>query len=352
MKKLVAVLLALTMVFALCACGQTPTTAPAATAAPAAEAAPKADAPADKSVVWKISCIDAEGSDYMNAFTDMWKRIESESNGYIKVEMYYSASLGEETEVLEGMQLGTIQGAQMATSVMANFSDYFYVNDLPFLFENSEHCEAFMKTDAAKKMSQSLEEDGLCVWYWGILGYKMPNLNKACIKSLDDCKGLKWRVMDTAVQVKTVECLGANPVVIAYNEVYSALGNNTIDCWMNDAVAFKNLSTPEVAPYFTEIPLFTSMQTCVVSKAAYDALPEEYQKLVYDIIMEDEPEVIKASWGQNQAILDTLKSDGFKESFTVEDVSPFFEAVQPVYEWMTTEYPATAEIIDAINALR
>lgn len=345
MKKVIALLLALTMVFALCACGQT--AAPAPAAAPATEAAP-----AQESVVWKISCVDAEGTDYMNAFTDMWKRIEKETNGYIKVEMYYSNSLGDETEVLEGMQLGTIQGAQMATSVMANFSEYFYVNDLPFLFESFDHCDAFMKTDAAQKMSASLEDSGFCVWYWGILGYKMPNLNKACIKSLDDCKGLKWRVMDTAVQVKTVESLGANPVVIAYSEVYSALGNNTIDAWMNDAVAFKNLSTPEVAPYLTEIPLFTSMQTCVVSKAAYDALPAEYQEIVKNIVLEDEPGVIKASWNQNQAILDTLKSEGFKEAYTVEDVKPFFDAVQPVYDWMTTEYPATAEIIDAINALR
>ena len=349
MKKLIALLMALVMVFSLCACGakeEAPAAAPAEDAASAEEAAPKA------SVVWKISTVDNEGSDYMKAFTAMWERVEKETNGYIDVEMYYANSLGDEPSVLEGIQLGTIQGAQMATSVMANYSDYFYVNDLPFLFENPEHCEAFMQTDAAKKMSESLEEDGFCVWYWGILGYKQPNLNKACIKSLEDCKDLKWRVMDTAVQVKTVESLGANPVVIDYSEVYSALGNNTIDAWMNDAVAFKNLSIPEVAPYFTQIPLFASMQTCVVSKAAFDALPAEYQEIVKNVIMEEEPNVIRASWNQNSAIEESLKADGFEEYFVVEDVAPFFEAVQPVYQWMEETYPATAEIIAAINELR
>lgn len=352
MKKPIALLMALVMLLALCACGNT--AAPAKTApaeSQGAESQPTEAAGKD-SVIWKISCIDAEGSDYMNAFTDMWKRIETETDGYIKVEMYYSSQLGEESEVLEGIQLGTIQGAQMATSVMANYSEYFYVNDLPFLFENFDHCDAFMKTESAKTMSESLEEYGFYVWYWGILGYKQPNLNKSCITSLEDCKGLKWRVMDTAVQVKTVESLGANPVVIAYNEVYSALGNNTIDCWMNDAVAFKNLSTYEVAPYFTEIPLFTSMQTCVVSKAAYDALPEEYQQVVHDVIMEEEPQVIRTAWAQNQATLDVLKEDGFKEWYAIKDVAPFFEAVQPVYDWMESEYPATAEIIATINELR
>lgn len=351
MKKLIALLMALVMVFSLCACGakeEAPAAAPAAPAeAPAEEAAP-----AEEGVVWKISTVDVEGTPTMNAFTAMWERIEEETNGYIDIEMYYANSLGDEPSVLEGMQLGTIHGAQMATSVMANYSEYFYVNDLPFLFESPEHSEAFMKTDAAKKMSESLEEDGFCVWYWSILGYKQPNLTKGCITSLEDCKNLKWRVMDTAVQVKTVESLGANPVVIAYSEVYSALGNNTIDAWMNDAVAFKNLSTPEVAPYVTEIPLFASMQTCVVSKAAYDALPAEYQEIVYNVIMEEEPEVIRIAWEQNKAIEDSLKAEALEEVYTVEDVTPFFEAVQPVYTWMEETYPATAEIIAAINELR
>lgn len=141
-------------------------------------------------------------------------------------------------------------------------------------------------------------------------------------------------------------------MVIAYNEVYSALGNNTIDAWMNDAVAFKNLSTPEVAPYFTQIPLFTSMQTCVISKAAFDKLPAEIQEIVYNVIMEDEPEVIRTSWKQNSAIEEDLKANAFKEYYIVEDVAPFFEAVQPVYTWMESEHPATAEIIAAINELR
>ena len=123
MKKLIALLMALVMVFSLCACGakeEAPAAAPAAPAeAPAEEAAP-----AEASVVWKISTVDNEGSDYMNAFTAMWERIEKETNGYIDVEMYYANSLGDEPSILEGMQLGTIQGAQMATSVMANYSDY------------------------------------------------------------------------------------------------------------------------------------------------------------------------------------------------------------------------------------
>lgn len=331
MKKTLSMILAIVMVLAF--------------AAPSVFAA-------DDHVTWRISTVDVEGSDYMNAFTDMWKRVEEETNGYIQIEMYYANQLGNETDVLEGIQLGTIQGAQMATSVLANYSNLFYVNDLPFLFENPEHCEKFMETEAAKKMSESLEEFGFYVWDWGILGYKEPNLVKSCITSLDDCKGLKWRVMDTTVQVKTVECLGANPVVIAYSEVYSALGSNTIDCWMNDAVAFKNLSTYEVAPYYTAIPLFTSMQTCVVSKDAVDALPEEYQEIVKKIITEDEPGVIRASNQQNQKIIETLKEEGFKETYEITDVAPFFEAVQPVYTWMIETYPETKDIIDAINALR
>ena len=112
MKKLIALLLTFVMLIALCACGST--------AAPANDPGLTENTTSAESVVWKISCVDAEGSDYMKAFTAMWERIEKETNGYIDVELYYSSSLGEEAELLEGMQIGTIHGAQMATSVIAN----------------------------------------------------------------------------------------------------------------------------------------------------------------------------------------------------------------------------------------
>ena len=137
MKKIISLLLAMAMIFALCSCAGS--SEPKQENASEAENSTPEQAPVEESqaqVVWKVSCIDAEGSDYMNAFTAMWERVEEETNGYIDVELYYSSQLGEESEVLEGIQLGTIQGAQMATSVMANYSEYFYVNDLPFLFEN------------------------------------------------------------------------------------------------------------------------------------------------------------------------------------------------------------------------
>ena len=75
MKKLIALLLTFVMLIALCACGST--------AAPANDPGLTENTTSAESVVWKISCVDAEGSDYMKAFTAMWERIEKETNGYI-----------------------------------------------------------------------------------------------------------------------------------------------------------------------------------------------------------------------------------------------------------------------------
>jgi tripartite ATP-independent transporter DctP family solute receptor len=303
-------------------------------------------------VVWKFSAIDVETSDYIKAYRAMWDRVEKETKGAIRVEIYDLNQLGDEPDVLQSLQTGTIQAAQMATTVLSGYSSLFNVNDLPFVFNDFDHSDRFAKTLEAQKMSKSLEKNGFYVWYWAVLGFRQPNLRKQPIRTIDDFKGLKWRTMESPIQIETMKLLGAIPVTIAYSEVYNALSMGVVDAWMNDGVAFKNLSIYEVAPYYTDIPLFASMQTCVVSKKAFDSLSPENQKIVKRILQEDLPGVIRTSWNQNRAVLEDLKKNYFKESTVITDLAPYLERVRPVYDNLVKKYPECKEIIDAINRVR
>ena len=256
------------------------------------------------SVTWRFSAVDAATSDYIKAYRAMWDRVERETGGAIKVEIYDLNQLGDEPDVLQSLQGGTIQAAQMATTVLSGYSDLFNVNDLPFIFDDFDHSDRFARTPEAQKMSKDLEKNGFYVWYWAVLGYRQPNLVKKPLQTVNDFQGLKWRTMESPIQINTMKALGAIPTTIAYSEVYNALNMGVVDAWMNDGIAFKNLSTFEVAPYYTDIPLFASMQTCVVSKKAFDALSAENQKIVKNILLEDLPGVIRVSWNQNAAFLE------------------------------------------------
>lgn len=305
-----------------------------------------------QSVTWKFSMFDATGTDYYNAFRAMWDRIEEETGGEVKVEIYPLGQLGGEADLIQGMQTGTLDAAQMAVSLFGGIEPAFKVEALPFIFNDFDHADRFMQTDEAKEMNASLEDDGLLVWYWSILGFRQPNLIKGPINSPEDFKGLKWRTMEVEMQIDTMAALGATPIPLPYDEVYNALKMGVVDAWMNDAVAFKNLSTFEVAPYHTDMPLFSSSQACVISKASFDALSEKSQEIVKAVVQEESPGVVKAAWDQNRAQLQELIDNEFKESTKVVDVAPYLELVQPVYDKLLQEYPETKKYIDAINRVR
>lgn len=305
-----------------------------------------------ESVTWKFSCFDAEGTPYVEAYRDMWNRVEEETGGKLKVEIYDLGQLGNEADLLSTLQTGGIDAAQMGASLLAGYDDVFKVGDLPFIFDSYEHADRFAKTPQAQEMYSRLEASGLNMYYMGILGYRQPNLIKNVINTPEDIVGLKWRVMDSPIQIQTMEALGANPMIIAYNEIYSALDTGVVDAWMNDGVAFKNLSIAEVAPYYTDMPLFASTQTCIVSKKSLDALDEETRRTVEAILRDDLPGVIRAGWDQNRAVLEELKKEAFKEYSVVEDTTPYLLKVQSVYDTLIKDYPQCREYIDAINSVR
>ena len=305
-----------------------------------------------EAIVWKFSTFDAKDSQYAIAYRKMWERIEKETNGRLKVVMYDLGQMGNESDLLQGLQTGSLETAQIGAALLAGYSDAFNVGDLPFLFNDYEHAHRFAHTPEASEMNKSLEKSGLLVWYWNIIGYRQPNLVKNVIKTTSDFKGLKWRTMDSPVQIKTMSCLGAVPIVVAYSEIYNALNTGVVDAWMNDGVAFKNLSIYEVAPYYTDIPLFASTQTCVISKKAFEALPEDLQSIVKSVVTETLPGVIKAGWEQNRSVLDELVKTKFKGSSKITDVTPYLELVEPVYKDLVKKYPVCQKYIDAVNRVR
>ena len=303
-------------------------------------------------IVWKFSTFDAANSDYAMAYRAMWDKVEEESEGRLKIELYDLGQLGGEADIITGVQTGSIEAAQVGCALLAGYNDAFNVGDLPFLFDDFDHADRFARTEEAQEMNKTLEDHGLLVWYWSILGYRQPNLVKKVINTPDDFRGLKWRVMDSPIQMQTMEALGAIPMVVAYNEIYNALSTGVVDAWMNDGVAFKNLSIYEVAPYYTDIPLFASTQTCVISKKAFDALPEDLQEIVKRVVTEELPGVIRIGWDQNRAVLADLVENNFKGSSVVTDTAPYLEIVQPVYDKLVEDYPVCQKYIDAINRVR
>ena len=156
------------------------------------------------------------------------KIVEEKTNGDIKVEIYPNNQLGESRSVLEGIQLGTVQMAQV-TGPMLSFVPELVVFELPFLFRDRDHMYAVMDSEIGKSLNPSFEKRGFHSLGYGDVGLRHILTVDKQINSIEDLKGLKIRTMGNPAHLAAFKAFGANPLPMAYGELYTALEQKVID---------------------------------------------------------------------------------------------------------------------------
>jgi tripartite ATP-independent transporter DctP family solute receptor len=262
--------------------------------------------------------------------------VEKNTKGGITVALFTDAKLGDERTLLERMKMGIVDSAIITSGPIINFVPSFGVIDLPFLFRDPDHAYKVLDGSIGQKLLADMESQGWKGLSFGERGFRNLTNSKRAVKSPEDIKGLKIRVMQNPVYVDSFKALGANAVPMAWTEVLTALQQGTVDGQenpLNVIMAFKlydiqkHLSITRHA--YAPAPILMSMATWkklspaqqeVVKKAAQDAADFER---AWDNKMESE-------W------LKDLEAKGMTVS--KPDLKPFLAAVKPVYEQYTPKY--------------
>ena len=258
MKKIIALLLALTMVFALCACGSK-TEAPAAQA-PAAEA-PAAEAPAAPAadpVVLRFAFSEAPESQTAEIMKTVKANIESRTEGRVVIEPHYSNELGSIADCIEQISLGgNIVSSTSASSWAPYGCDDMTAMDSMFAFSSTDEIAKFNESDMWKSMVAEMEQNGgihmICM-NWAAAPRVV--LSNKPINSVADLKGLLVRV-PTNTYAAWFSALGASPVSgIPFAEVYTNIESGVIEAAEAPFATLSDYSVQEVAKY-----AFTSNHT-------------------------------------------------------------------------------------------
>lgn len=159
-------------------------------------------------------------SQAMFAFAD---QVEEETNGSIKVDVFTNSQLGGDRELLEGMQLNTVQGATISTGPIAQFSDSFHVFDLPFLFAEEESAYRVLDSEIGENVLAELEQENIIGLNFWENGFRMLSNNVREVETLEDIRGLDIRTLENRIHMQIWTELGANPVPINYGELYIAM---------------------------------------------------------------------------------------------------------------------------------
>jgi tripartite ATP-independent transporter DctP family solute receptor len=271
--------------------------------------------------------------------------VEGKSEGRIKVELYPNGQLGGDRELTESVQMGTLQIALPATSVLAGFDKRYQVLDLPFLFTTREAAFEALDGELGAKLNSLLPGKGFgCLGYIEN-GFRHITNNKKPITQPDDLKGVKLRTMENAMHIAFFKRLGANPTPMSFGELYTALQQGTVDGQENPFTLIYESKFYEVQKYVSATGHVFSVVMLLTNKKFMDSLPEDLRKIVTDASAEFVKEHRRVMPGAENENMKILKDNGMAlNELTPDQKKPFVEATASVYQEF--EADLTKEIMD------
>ncbi|MFC0281005.1 TRAP transporter substrate-binding protein [Falsigemmobacter intermedius] len=186
-----------------------------------------------------------------------------------------SSALGGEREVLEGLQLGTVEATIVSSGVLSNFVPEIGVFDVPFLFRDFDHARAVLDGPIGTEMLTRFADHGLVAVAWGEQGFRHITNNRGPIAAPADLAGLKLRTMENPVHIKAFQTLGAAPTPMAWPEVVSALEQGTIDGQENPLSVIVSSKLNEVQKHLTLSGHVYAPNVLFVSSIFWDGLSDE-----------------------------------------------------------------------------
>ncbi len=348
MKRTLAMLLALVMVLALCACG-TPTTAPAAeepaAEEPAAEA-PAADAaaPAADTIELKLGHPLAPTSSQHIYLQEWADKVYEASNGKYKITIYPSAQFGEAKELVESLSMGVYDVAWCDCAVMDFLVPEINLLNMPFFFTNYDQLWEAVDGEVGTAMTGYMETGANIhpLSYFN-LGCRQIFSNREPVTSLASIKNLKFRVPELDLWIKTFATLGMNPTPVAWSELYNALATKVVDggCANWEYIAQQKFYSE--APYILESNHFFQMGVPSFNLDFWNSLSAEDQQMFTDTCAE-------AAAAQRKDVAD--KDAGYKEAILADGgtITPIEEFVD--YDAVIAAYKdgLWAEIVEKANA--
>ena len=213
------------------------------------------------------------------AVTSFADEIKAKTGGRIEVRLHPGGALGGDREILEGLQIGTVDLAVPSTSVIANFVPEVQVFDIPFLFRDFDHAQAVLDGPVGQEMLAKFKAKGLQGLAFGGIGFRQLTNSRRPVNGPDDVKGLKIRTQENQIHLQVWRALGALPTPMALPEVFTALQQGVVDGQENPIGAIINNKFGQVQKYLTITNHAFTPIGFVMSPSAFAALSRDDQKL-------------------------------------------------------------------------
>lgn len=274
--------------------------------------------------------------------------VEKKSNGTIKVELFPNGVLGTDRQMMEQLQMGTLQGNNNSTGPVSAFVPRMAVFDLPFLFKDRETAYKVLDGPIGQELlNNDLQKAGFVGLCYMENGFRNLTNSKREITTLAEMSGIKIRVMDNKIHVDLWKALGVNPTAMDITQVYSAMEQKVIDGQENPINIIQANKYFEVQKYLTLSGHVYSAQVFFVSKKWWDTLSDQEKEILKSAANEAKVYQREVAQQMEKEGIDFLKSKGM----TVSELKPGEkEKIQTTLKSFYDKYKGQigAELVDKV----
>lgn len=260
-------------------------------------------------------------------FADSAERL---SNGAIKVTLLPGGQLGGELDNIRQIRLGTLDVSVIGSAPMASVEPTFNLTELPFIWNDADAAAKVLSGSIGNRILGLLESKGMKGLAFGSMGPRGILSTKVAIKSPADMKGMKVRIIESALYVRTMRAFGANPVPMSWPEVYTGLQQGAVDALETNYNGMYDSKLYEVARHLAVSNHIFGATTFVINLAKFKSLSPEHQGIIERAAKAGANRVSEVSMKQNLDAIAEMEKRGV--TISRPDVRAFRALVDPVYD--------------------
>ncbi|RYX95946.1 MAG: DctP family TRAP transporter solute-binding subunit [Comamonadaceae bacterium] len=273
--------------------------------------------------------------------------IEKRTAARYKCSQAPNATLGNEREMVEAAQIGSLDIAFVSSGTVGNFVPDIRVLDIPFLFRDYAHARNTLDGEIGQKLLAQFPSKGLVALAWGENGFRQLTTSRRAINKPADLASVKLRTMENKVHIESFKTLGALPTPMAWPEVYTALQQGTIDGQENPLPILATARLWQVQKYLALTSHIYSPTLFLASPAMYGKLSDEDKKSFLAAAKIGAEAQRARVTKEDQSVIAQAEKEGM--TVTRPNTAEFRTALEPAFKEFEKTYGPTLKAIAAVK---
>lgn len=274
--------------------------------------------------------------------------VRDATEGRVNFQVFPSGQLGNESRMLEGMQIGSVHAGIIGCGSFQSLEPRFGIVELPYSWPNRELAYAAYDGELGEALEALAEARNIKILAWGENGYRHVTNNRGALQTPDDLQGLKIRVTPDRMRLATFEAMGASPAPLSFGELYSALQQGVFDAQENPLSIIYSSSFYEVQDHVSLTGHVWSPACLSIASTTWNRLSPEDQAILQQTADEWRDNQRTMTQEDDALIIDRLTAAGMLVNEV--DTAAFNERVQGVWDEFSDVFGD--ELMDIVKRYR